>query len=68
MSTVSGLLSPPEAFGMVENGIFRSNIPHPSNYSFLKLLNLKTVLLLSPEVPSRNLAMFFDDVSVKMVI
>ncbi|EDK45265.1 hypothetical protein LELG_03444 [Lodderomyces elongisporus NRRL YB-4239] len=42
-------LTPPENFALVINAIYRSSFPQPTNFSFLKLLKLKSVLCLIPE-------------------
>lgn len=60
-------LSPPEVFGLVESGIYRSNSLHPVNFPFIKLLRLKTVLQLSPEVPIRPVISFFEENNIKHV-
>ena len=65
---MTNLVTPPEAFAIVEKGIFRSNIPNNANFGYLKMLNLKTVLILSPEVPTRSLTTFLEDLNVKLVL
>jgi protein tyrosine/serine phosphatase len=60
-------LSPPDSFGIVESGVFRSNLPHPLSFPFLKQLNLKTVLLLSQESPTRVVTQFFEDNHVELL-
>lgn len=60
-------LSPPESFGIVEQQVYRSNLPNPMNFSFLKQLSLKTVLLLSQEIPTRLVTQFFDDNGIQLV-
>jgi tyrosine-protein phosphatase SIW14 len=42
-------LTPPENFSPVINTIYRSSFPQPNNFTFLKTLNLKSVLCLIPE-------------------
>ncbi|KAG7660445.1 SIW14 [[Candida] subhashii] len=42
-------LTPPENFAPVINRIYRSSFPQPNNFSFLKTLNLKSILCLIPE-------------------
>jgi len=42
-------LTPPENFAPVINTIYRSSFPQPNNFTFLKTLNLKSVLCLIPE-------------------
>jgi tyrosine-protein phosphatase OCA1 len=42
-------LFPPLNFGTVETDLYRSGIPNELNFQFLQSLNLKTVLILSPD-------------------
>ncbi|KAM2895708.1 hypothetical protein FF1_010773 [Malus domestica] len=50
------VLEPPINFSMVEDGIFRSGFPQPSNFPFLKSLNLRSIIYLCPEpYPEANL-------------
>ncbi|KAK7276502.1 hypothetical protein RIF29_17642 [Crotalaria pallida] len=50
------LLIPPLNFAMVDNGIFRSGFPEPSNFSFLQTLRLRSIIYLCPEpYPEANL-------------
>ncbi|KAI9143588.1 tyrosine phosphatase family-domain-containing protein [Paraphysoderma sedebokerense] len=60
-------LTPPEAFGIVEPNIYRSNTLHPSNFSFIKTLNLKTAVILSPEVPSRAVMNFLEENGIQLI-
>ncbi|KAL2317025.1 hypothetical protein Fmac_030901 [Flemingia macrophylla] len=47
---------PPLNFAMVDNGIFRSGFPEPSNFSFLKTLRLRSIIYLCPEpYPEANI-------------
>lgn len=57
-------ICPPEHFGIVESGVYRSNVPHADNFTFIKLLKLKSVILLSAEVPTRVVSTFFEENSV----
>lgn len=43
------VLVPPTNFSMVEEGLYRSGFPEPSNFPFLETLNLKSVIYLCPE-------------------
>ncbi|XP_011100367.1 probable tyrosine-protein phosphatase At1g05000 [Sesamum indicum] len=43
------LFTPPLNFAMVDNGIFRSGFPDSANFSFLKTLNLRSIIYLCPE-------------------
>lgn len=58
---------PPEMFGLVESGIYRSNALSPINFPFIKQLNLKTVLQLSPEVPIKAVSTFFQENQIEHV-
>ncbi|XP_057435771.1 tyrosine-protein phosphatase DSP3 [Lotus japonicus] len=50
------VLVPPTNFSMVEDCIFRSSFPNPSNFPFLRTLNLRSVIYLCPEpYPQENL-------------
>jgi len=53
------LLFPPNAFGQVEEGVYRSATPTELNYPFLSTLQLKTVVVLS------SAAMVEDDRFIK---
>ena len=41
------VLVPPPNFSMVEDCIFRSGLPNPSNFPFLQTLNLRSIMLVS---------------------
>ncbi|KAI4350165.1 hypothetical protein L6164_010674 [Bauhinia variegata] len=50
------ILVPPPNFSLVEDGIFRSSFPQPSNFGFLQTLNLRSIIYLCPEpYPQENL-------------
>ncbi|KAA8495939.1 putative tyrosine-protein phosphatase [Porphyridium purpureum] len=53
--------TPPEYFGIVECGVYRSNLPNPISFPFIKLLKIKTVLLLSADVPTKLVRTFFEE-------
>ena len=38
------VLIPPSNFSMVEEGLYRSGFPEPSNFGFLETLNLKSIM------------------------
>ncbi|KAJ4793808.1 Phosphotyrosine protein phosphatases superfamily protein [Rhynchospora pubera] len=42
-------LHPPVNFAMVEDGIYRSGFPEPSNFPFLQTLKLRSIIYLCPE-------------------
>ena len=56
------------AFGIVEPGVYRSNAPSPANFSFLRTLQLKTVVYLSPELLVRPVVNLFEEKKVKFVL
>jgi len=60
------MLIPPDAFGIVENGVYRSNAMQPSNFEFLGSLKLKTVVMLSAEAPTRAVQGFLDGKNIKV--
>ncbi|GAB4835386.1 Tyrosine-protein phosphatase dsp3 [Ancistrocladus abbreviatus] len=43
------VLMPPKNFSMVEEGVYRSGFPEPSDFGFLQTLNLKSIIYLCPE-------------------
>ncbi|KAI4308404.1 hypothetical protein L6164_031484 [Bauhinia variegata] len=50
------LFVPPLNFAMVDNGIFRSGFPEPSNFTFLQSLGLRSIIYLCPEpYPETNM-------------
>eukprot|EP00123_Amoebidium_parasiticum_P021196 comp63179_c0_seq1/m.47941 comp63179_c0_seq1/g.47941 ORF comp63179_c0_seq1/g.47941 comp63179_c0_seq1/m.47941 type:complete len:209 (-) comp63179_c0_seq1:105-731(-) len=61
------MASPPEAFAIVEPGVYRSNIPYPVHFPFLKQLGLNTVVVLSPERPVRTVTDFFEESKINMI-
>jgi tyrosine-protein phosphatase OCA1 len=60
-------LFPPQNFGAVEDGIYRSGLPSELNYRFLESLNLKTVIVLSPESMSIQFSSFLEDFGICVV-
>ena len=60
-------VQPPERFGMVEEGVYRSNAITTTNFAFIQTLQLKTVLLLSPEMPLRAVTDFLKKQKVQLV-
>ncbi|CAG8809755.1 28933_t:CDS:2 [Gigaspora margarita] len=61
------VLTPPEQFGNVEKGLYRSDMLCPPHFPFIKSLNLKTILLLSPEAPTRSVSNFLEENNIKLV-
>jgi protein tyrosine/serine phosphatase len=64
---MSQQLCPPEMFGIVEPNVYRSNLFFPISFPFIKLLNLKTVLLLSAEVPTKVVCNFLEENNITLV-
>jgi protein tyrosine/serine phosphatase len=60
-------LFPPQNFGAVEDGIYRSGLPSELNYRFLESLQLKTVIVLSPESMDGQFASFLEDFRIRVV-
>lgn len=52
------LIEPPALFSSVAPQIYRSATPTPSNHSFLRQLQLRTILSLSAELPPPSLTAF----------
>jgi hypothetical protein len=60
-------LEPPDEYGMVERGVYRANVLQPSNFAFVATLQLRKVLVLSPESPTRAVAAFLDENRIELV-
>ncbi|CAO3644808.1 unnamed protein product [Mucor fragilis] len=61
------LLSPPEQFGIVEPGIYRSDMLQQPHFSYLKQFGFKTLVMLSPELPNRVTTNFIEEGDIKLV-
>jgi tyrosine-protein phosphatase OCA1 len=61
------LLRPPALFGLVEPGVYRCSVPQPEHHAFLARLRLRTVVLLSSELPSGALHKFFQTHRITVV-
>ncbi|GJJ75879.1 tyrosine-protein phosphatase OCA1 [Entomortierella parvispora] len=61
------MLTPPEQFGIVEPGLYRSDTLHPSHFPFIRSLNIKTAILLTPELPSRAMSNFFEENQIRLI-
>ncbi|KAG0220624.1 tyrosine phosphatase family-domain-containing protein [Mortierella sp. GBAus27b] len=61
------MLTPPEQFGIVQPGLYRSETLHPTHFPFIRSLNLKTAILLTPELPSRAMSNFFEENQIRLV-
>ena len=60
-------LYPPQNFGCVEDGVYRSGLPSELNYRFLESLNLRTAIVLSPESMDPQFASFLEDFKIRVV-
>ncbi|KAL7752040.1 hypothetical protein RI367_002569 [Sorochytrium milnesiophthora] len=61
------LLTVPDAFCIIEQGIYRSDPPQPQHFAFLKTKLLRTVLVLSAEPVSKAFLGFCDDARIRVV-
>ena len=61
------LLVPPVNFALVAKGIYRGSYPNTSNFSFLKHLELKTILFLCPEDYSQPNFEFLKANNIKLI-
>ncbi|KAI8071578.1 protein-tyrosine phosphatase [Gongronella butleri] len=66
-SDTANLYTPPEQFGMVEPGLYRSDMLLPVHFPFIKQFGFKTVLMLSPELPPRVTVNLIEEADIKMV-
>jgi protein tyrosine/serine phosphatase len=60
------VLTPPNYFGIVEAGVFRSTMPSVHNFPFLKQLGLKHVIILSAATVARGVYAFFEEIGVNV--
>ncbi|KAK7344109.1 hypothetical protein VNO77_13392 [Canavalia gladiata] len=56
----------PTNFSMVEEGIYRSSFPQPSNFAFLKTLNLRSIIYLCPEPYSQQNLEFLRSHNIRL--
>ncbi|KAL1934989.1 hypothetical protein VTP01DRAFT_4129 [Rhizomucor pusillus] len=61
------LLTPPEQFGIVEPGIYRSDMLQPLHFPFIRQFAFKTVLMLSPEMPQRVALNMMEEANMKLI-
>lgn len=61
-----GVITPPENFAVVEPGLYRSGLPNPKNFAYVRSLRLRHVIILSPERPMRNTINFFENQGIKV--
>ena len=59
--------TPPEKFGCVERGLYRSAFPTTASHEYLKLLGLRTVVNLSQELPMRAVISGFEDLGAELI-
>ncbi|CAL9727957.1 protein Oca4p [Monosporozyma unispora] len=59
------MLVPPAGFGIAEEGIYRCSKVETLNLSFLETLNLKTVLFIGGQEPSKFFKEFFNRSSIE---
>ncbi|ORX56739.1 protein-tyrosine phosphatase [Hesseltinella vesiculosa] len=62
----SDLFTPPEQFGMVEPGLYRSDMLLPTHFPFIKQFCFKTVLMLSPEMPPRITVNLIEEAGMEL--
>ncbi|KAH7421830.1 hypothetical protein KP509_13G077400 [Ceratopteris richardii] len=60
------LLIPPLNFSMVDEGVYRSGYPHPSNFTFLHTLRLRSIVYLCPEPYPENYIEFLKRNNIKL--
>lgn len=63
----ASLVEPPSLFASVAPQIYRSATPTPANHSFLRSLQLKTILSLTAELPSPSLTAFCKKRSIRFL-
>ncbi|CCH59537.1 hypothetical protein TBLA_0B07200 [Henningerozyma blattae CBS 6284] len=59
-------LVPPENFSSVVGGVYRSGLPRPENFPFLKKLGLRSILLLLPEPYSSEHINWMEENGIKL--
>ncbi|CCF60322.1 hypothetical protein KAFR_0J02580 [Kazachstania africana CBS 2517] len=59
------MLVPPASFGIAEEGIYRCSKVETLNLSFLETLNLKTVIYIGGQEPSKFFKQFFNRFSIE---
>lgn len=60
------MLVPPDNFGLVEPGIYRSTKLEPENFPFLETLQLKSLVVLDAEKPPRLLKGFIESNNIEI--
>lgn len=51
---------PPPNFGYVEENLYRSGQPNALNFPYMEKLNLKKIIYLAPDPPSKQLYNFLN--------
>ncbi|KAK9673472.1 hypothetical protein RND81_12G169400 [Saponaria officinalis] len=60
------VLIPPINFSMVEDGLYRSGFPEPSNFSFIETLNLKSIIYLCTEAYPEEHCKFLESHNIRI--
>lgn len=60
------IVVPPSNFGQVEQGLYRSALPTPRNFAFVRALNISTAIILTEEKPLRSVSDFFMEHRVRV--
>eukprot|EP00040_Diaphanoeca_grandis_P005076 m.31273 g.31273 ORF g.31273 m.31273 type:complete len:181 (-) comp16430_c0_seq2:13-555(-) len=66
-SSLQVLHHPPLLFGIVEAGLYRTDIPKLDSFPYLRELKLKTALILTPEKPLKEIVEFFKEAGIDLV-
>lgn len=66
-SPVAPLLETPSHFATIAPHIYRSRVFTQTAHPFLRTLQLRTILSLTPELPSRSLASFCSAQGIKFI-
>ena len=57
----------PLRFNTIENNLYRGGYPTLRNFRFLKRLELKTIISLTPEIPTNDLNQFCQQYGVNNI-
>lgn len=60
------VFTPPTHFALVEPGMYRSVMPAPPNFPFLRQLGLRSVIVLSADSIARGIVAFFRDNGIEI--
>lgn len=63
----AGIVVPPLNFAMVTPGVYRSGYPRAVNHSFLRSLDLRTIIYLCPEDYSEANVKFCQEENIKLL-